>query len=275
MFHVLANGRAPIGRSTPARPRRSIGRSIGRASAMWAIGALLLLSPLSVIASASSCSPAKPCAAANGHATNGGTSSNGKDHTSSTKDAQQTGTKQNSGKHNGAENSGKPNGSKQSSGKPNGTKQSSGKHLGSTSTHQASHHPGSTGQHHHAAGAGHGSGGTIGQSSGNGVSSSPQAAIGRVNPSVHHVQAERGGVGQGEQGKEASGVMSVPSSRALMGQRLSASRPIEHVADALRFPAALLGVILLFLALQQRADRRDQMLSRAPVGSRQETLEFR
>jgi hypothetical protein len=232
---------------------------------MWAIGGLLLLSPLSVIASASSCSPAKPCAAANGHARNGGTSSNGKDHTSSTKDAQQTGTKQNSGKHNGAENSGKH----------NGTKQNSGKHLGSTSTHQASHHAGSTGQHHHATGAGHGSGGTIGQSSGNGVSSSPRAAIGRVNPSVHHVQAERGGVGQGEQGKEASGVMSVPSSRALMGHRLSASRPIEHVADALRFPAALLGVILLFLALQQRADRRDQMLSRAPVGSRQETLEFR
>jgi len=49
---------------------------------------------------------------------------------------------------------------------------------------------------------------------------------------------------------------------------------VEEVAGALRFPAALLGVIVLFLALQQRADRRDPKLANAPVGSRQETLEF-
>jgi hypothetical protein len=53
------------------------------------------------------------------------------------------------------------------------------------------------------------------------------------------------------------------------------TRAVGQVAGALRFPAALLCVILLFLALEQRADRRDPKLAEAPIADRQETLEFR
>jgi hypothetical protein len=56
---------------------------------------------------------------------------------------------------------------------------------------------------------------------------------------------------------------------------VNAARTIEQLAGAFRFPAALLAVILLFMVFQQRADRRDPKLAHAPVGSRQEMLEFR
>jgi hypothetical protein len=273
MLHALANGRAPIGQSASARARRSIGRWIGQASAVWTIGFLLLLAPMSLVSSASSCHPAKPCGAPGADATGGETSKNGKGHESST----QRGHAVRAGQENGT----KQHGAKQHETKQDGTKQNNGQHLGSTPSN-ASHQAGA-GRHHHAVGAGHGhrhgqpaSGATIGQSSSGGEPTSQQTPIGRANPPVHRAQAERGGVEQDEQDETSAwGARSVPSSRALMGHPLGASRPIEHVGDALRFPAALLTVILLFLALQQRADRRDQMLESAPVGSRQETLEFR
>jgi hypothetical protein len=70
-------------------------------------------------------------------------------------------------------------------------------------------------------------------------------------------------------------VASIRSPRARMPDGLNAARTVEQVAGVLRFPAALLGVILLFMAFQQRADRHDPKLTHAPVGSRQEMLEFR
>jgi hypothetical protein len=296
MFHALANGRAPMGRSASARAGRGIGRRIGRASAVWATGCLLLFAPAAIIANAASCHPAKDCAATS-EATASGTGSNGKDHSTSTKggdsaangtssassDAattttqrgngaavgQQTGSKQNNGNHNGlTQNNGKHNGSTQ-----NGTKQSNGKHRGGTTTH----HAGSTGQHHRAAGHVHRAGqpasdATIGQPGSVGEPTAPRTAIGRVNPPPDVAPADRGDLGDAEHG---TGAPKGLSSRVLMPHPLGTSRPVEHVADALRFPAALLGVILVFLAIQQRADRRDHMLATAPVGSRQETLEFR
>jgi hypothetical protein len=70
-------------------------------------------------------------------------------------------------------------------------------------------------------------------------------------------------------------IFSLRSSRTTMPDHAIAARTIGQVAKALRFPAVLLGVILLFLGFQQRADRRDPKLANAPLGSRQETLEFR
>jgi hypothetical protein len=65
------------------------------------------------------------------------------------------------------------------------------------------------------------------------------------------------------------------SPRIRMTDGVGVAGAVEQVAGALRFPASLLGVILLFLALQQRADRRDPKLAKAPIAARQETLEFR
>jgi hypothetical protein len=70
-------------------------------------------------------------------------------------------------------------------------------------------------------------------------------------------------------------IFSLRSSRTALPDHPIAARTIGQVAKALRFPAVLLGVILLFLGVQQRADRRDPKLANAPLGSRQETLEFR
>jgi hypothetical protein len=50
---------------------------------------------------------------------------------------------------------------------------------------------------------------------------------------------------------------------------------IERVARALRFPALLVALILLFLTFQQRADRRDPKLRHAPLDPRADTLAFR
>jgi hypothetical protein len=95
------------------------------------------------------------------------------------------------------------------------------------------------------------------------------AVIGRLNPPV---------ASGGEASHDGTDpVVVVPGRvpRARMAESFGATGAVARVAGALRFPAVLLGVILLFLTLQQRADRRDPKLANAPVGSRQETLEFR
>jgi hypothetical protein len=70
-------------------------------------------------------------------------------------------------------------------------------------------------------------------------------------------------------------VAAVRSPRERLTRPVDVTRTVGQVADALRFPVALLCVILLFLAFEQRADSRDPKLAKAPIASREETLEFR
>ncbi len=99
----------------------------------------------------------------------------------------------------------------------------------------------------------------------------PRAVIGRLAPPA-------ASLGEASlDGTEAVPAVVVPrrSPRVRMTDGSGAAEAAARVAGALRFPAVLLVVILLFLVLQQRADRLDPKLANAPVGRRQETLEFR
>jgi hypothetical protein len=147
-------------------------------------------------------------------------------------------------------------------------------------SHDPTNHAGSGGaRHHRQAGrrdphGGTSSGATKHSTSGGSEPNAP-VAIGHVSASADRVQGVRSNGAQGEGDDGAPQVASRPSSRVRMPDSFQGSGPIEQVAGVLRFPAVLLGVILLFMAFQQRADRRDHMLAHAPVGTRQETLEFR
>lgn len=93
----------------------------------------------------------------------------------------------------------------------------------------------------------------------------------RVKPPVAGVRDQ-----SADREREASdAVVPFRSPRVGRTDGLEVAGAVEQVAGALRFPASLLGVILLFLALQQHADRRDPKLANAPIVARQETLEFR
>lgn len=263
MLHVLGYRRAPIGRSSPAsaRPSHPMGRRVCRASAVWALTCLLLVAPASFVASASSCAAGKHCSATTGHATkSGGTGKKGvANHESSTKHAGPVGSGTSSTSHHAA---------------PAPTHHVTVRDAGPGNGHHGSHPDSSTGSHHRRPGARHGhprghasAGARKDGPGGRSEPNFPHAAIGRINLPADGTGAEPvDSVSEG---------LSVRSARLRMQDRLNAARPIEQVAQALGFPAALLGVILLFMAFQQRADRRDPKLAQAPVGSRQETLEFR
>jgi hypothetical protein len=89
----------------------------------------------------------------------------------------------------------------------------------------------------------------------------PSHAMGRANPPST-------GVPDGSHAVAAAPpAMRVPTEAARRG--------LAGIADALRFPIVLLALLLGFLALQQRADRSDPKLARAPIGGAQDWLEFR
>jgi hypothetical protein len=275
MFHVLADRRAPNGRSRSARAYGRIGRRIGRASAVSTMVCLLLVAPVSLAASASSCpASSKHCTAPTGYAMSGGGQASAEaieGHSPSPAHVDPIAPDTSSASDHAAQ------GPTHDVPDPAGTPQ-----IGTETSHGAKHSAGSTGSRHHHSVAGHGhhhaGSSAVREEDPSGGRSEPNASLaptGPINVPVDRVQGVRS---DGEQGARDDGIteiLSRPSSRVRMPDGLNASRPIEQVTDVLRFPAVLLGVILLFMAFQQRADRRDHMLAHAPVGSRQETLEFR
>jgi hypothetical protein len=100
-----------------------------------------------------------------------------------------------------------------------------------------------------------------------GAAVAAHAAIGRLNP-----PRVGDGPADGQSGAPIARMSPHPR-RVRIG--LNVAGPVGQVVGVLRFPAVLLGVILLFLALQQRADRHEPKLASAPVQRREETLEFR
>jgi hypothetical protein len=94
-------------------------------------------------------------------------------------------------------------------------------------------------------------------------------AIGRIE----RASADVRDAATGSRGTPSAVTLHSPRARRPDGPGVAAT--VEQVTGALRFPASLLVVIVLFLALQQRADGRDPKLANAPIASRQETLEFR
>lgn len=139
-------------------------------------------------------------------------------------------------------------------------------HAGSSS---AGHHGPSGGPRHSPGHARPKVGGGRPGTASHGVATA--GAIERVNPPAADVP-DAAADGRGDLPHP---VVPPRSPRIRMTDGVGVAGTVEQVAGALRFPASLLGVILLFLALQQRADRRDPKLAKAPIAARQETLEFR
>jgi hypothetical protein len=91
---------------------------------------------------------------------------------------------------------------------------------------------------------------------------SPSHAIGRWNPPSDD-----------EPGANQTFVPNPPAGRTAIDS--GARSAIARIAGALRFPTVLVALLVVFLTLQQRADRRDPKLAQAPVRGGQDWLEFR
>jgi hypothetical protein len=280
MFDFPGYDRAPIGRSAPDPRRRRIGRRIGRSWAVWGVTCLLLIAPGSLVARASSCPASNQhCGTQIGDApSDGGTSADNSiaDHPHSTTHGEAV----------VPDTSAASTHARPKAGQGPDAAVAPHKH-GNKASHQPTNHAGSGGpghhQHHHhhrQAGRHHSYGGASPDATkhpsitGSEPNPSP-VAIGHVSVSVDRVHSVRSNGAQNEGDDGAPQVVSRPASRVRMPDSFGTPRTVQNVAGALRFPVVLLGVILLFMAFQQRADRRDHMLAHAPVGSRQETLEFR
>jgi hypothetical protein len=266
-----------------------IGAGTGRTSLVLILTGLLLVAAPVLGAGASSCGPNGGCSSAktgNGGSTantgNGGSTAN-TGNGGSTANTGNGGSTANTGNGGSTAQGGSVGPGTPAAPSPHGhapaghTTPQAGQKGNTHNPHTATTSAGSGSTQHRS--GNHRSGG--GQGSHSGVSSngthvgsatagaSTGAVIGRLNPPV---------ASGGEASRDGTDpVVVVPGRlpRARMAESFGATGAVARVAGALRFPAVLLGVILLFLTLQQRADRRDPKLANAPVGSRQETLEFR
>jgi hypothetical protein len=281
----------------PGRRRAQIGAGTGRRSVVLILTGLLLVATPVLGASASSCGPKGGCSTAK--TSNGGTSAtNGNGGTTATSgnggasatNGGSTSTNGNGGSSAKAGNGG-PSATTGSAGPATPPTASGSPHgpADQTTHHPSSHHgqaqnpspatqPTGSGSTHHRSGGGHRHSRAGVSSKGSHVGSAtttagipPRAVTGRLNPPA----ASAGGTSSDGAGALPAVVVQGRLPRARMAEGFGATGAVARVAGALRFPAVLLGVILLFLTLQQRADRRDPKLANAPVGSRQETLEFR
>jgi hypothetical protein len=248
-----------------------IGAGTGRTSVVLILTGLLLVAAPVLGAGASSCGPSGGCSSAK--TGNGGSTAN-------TGNGGSTATTGNGGStaKGGSVGSGTRAAPSPHGHAPTGHTTPQAGQKGNTHNPHTATTPSGSGSTQHRSGNLRSSGG---QGSHPGVSSngtqvgsatagvSTRAIIGRLNPpGASGGEASRDGM-------DPAVVVPGRLPRARMVESFGATGAVARVAGALRFPAVLLGVILLFLTLQQRADRRDPKLANAPVGSRQETLEFR
>jgi hypothetical protein len=254
----------------PGCRRAQIGAGTGRRSVVLILTGLLLVAAPVLGAGASSCGPHGGCSSAK--TGNGGS-------TAKSGNGGSTATTGNGGStaKGGSVGPGTPAAPSPHGHAPTGHTTPQAGQKGNTHNPHTATTPAGSGSTIHRSGS-HRSGG--GHRSNPGVSSngthvgsatagvSTRAVVGRLNPP--------GASGGGSRdGTDPAVVVPGRLPRARMAESFGATGAVARVAGALRFPAVLLGVILLFLTLQQRADRRDPKLANAPVGSRQETLEFR
>jgi hypothetical protein len=260
--------------------RAQIGAGTGRTSVVLILTGLLLVAAPVLGAGASSCGPHGGCSSATtGNGGSTATTGNG----GSTATTGNGGSTANTGNGGSTATGGSVGPGTPASPSPHGhapaghTTPQAGPKGNPHNPHTATTPAGSGSTHHRSgnqrSGGGQGShprvspNGTQVGSATAGVST--PAVIGRLNPP---------GASGGEASRDGTDPpVVVPGRlpRTRMAESFGATGAVARVAGALRFPAVLLGVILLFLTLQQRADRRDPKLANAPVGSRQETLEFR
>lgn len=261
MLHGLVNRPGPIGRSSSAlaHPSHVIGRRIGQTSTVLTLSCLLLFGPASLVLRAEACPAGHGCSGPHNVTSHGAPSQTG--HPPGPIEAQQGGQQ-------GVSTTSLP-----------ATHQAPDP-ASHPASHAASHATGSTGPGHDRPGAGH-------DHPRNHASSQGRRHPGRARHPVPRRVAIvstylPAGVERAVRTARTEHVPGVPeaifslrSSRTTMPDHPIAAPTLGQVAKALRFPGVLLGMILLFLGFQQRADRRDPKLANAPLGSRQETLEFR
>lgn len=272
MLSVPNTRRAPSARSSRAPARRQAAKAgAGRRSVALILTGLVLLAVPMLTADASASTSAGPRTRARDagtHASKTDTASTRSDAASTSPDPASASTDQ--AVDPGQARNGGNNGSHVTPGPPaaHTGPSSSGNLAPSGGSSSQGHHGSRGGSRHRSTHAGpnatRGPSGTTGQ----GVPVVP--AIGRINPPAADVRDEADG------GRERPHAIVLPHSARDRGtDDFGVLGSVEQVAGALRFPASLLGVILLFLALQQRADRRDPKLAKAPIAAHQETLEFR